>query len=83
MTYFSSSSSSPNNFMKQLSPFPQEVCLCENVAKAMIIAGSSLFTGAAIYINLCEHPARLELDNAGALKQWKESYGRAIYMQVF
>ncbi len=43
---------------------------------------TSLFAGAAIYINLVEHPARLETGTAAAVKQWRLSYRRATVMQA-
>ena len=42
----------------------------------------SLFAGAAIYINLVEHPARLACGTEVALRQWAPSYKRATVMQV-
>ncbi|MGH7646164.1 MAG: DUF1772 domain-containing protein [Gemmatimonadales bacterium] len=47
---------------------------------ATVCAG--LFAGAAIYINLVEHPARLECGTAAALAQWRPSYRRATIMQA-
>ena len=47
---------------------------------AMILA--ALFTGAAIYVNVAEQPARLALSNEAMLIQWKESYRRASLMQA-
>ncbi len=47
---------------------------------AILCAG--LFAGAAIYINLVEHPARLECGTAAALSQWRPSYRRATVMQA-
>ena len=38
---------------------------------AFLIA--ALFAGAAIYVSFVEHPARLALDDAAALAQWKPS----------
>jgi len=35
---------------------------------------STLFTGAAIYINLVEHPARMGCDTKIAFTQWAPSY---------
>lgn len=42
---------------------------------------ATLFTGAAGYITLVEHPARLELADAPLLAQWKPSYDRALPIQ--
>jgi len=42
----------------------------------------SLFTGAAIYINLVEHPARLACGTEVAARQWAPSYKRATVLQV-
>ena len=43
---------------------------------------AAIFTGAAIYINLVEHPARMSLGVAAALAEWKPSYRRATLMQA-
>lgn len=42
----------------------------------------TLFTGAAVYINLVEHPARLECTTEIAAAQWAPSYRRATRMQA-
>jgi len=42
----------------------------------------TLFTGAAIYINLVEHPARLSAGTDSAARQWTPSYRRATMMQA-
>jgi hypothetical protein len=41
-----------------------------------------LFTGAAVYISLVEHPARMSLSTEIAAAQWAPSYKRATVMQV-
>jgi hypothetical protein len=50
----------------------------------LIIAsiGSGLFAGAAIYINLVEHPARLACGTELAVKEFGPSYHRATIMQA-
>jgi hypothetical protein len=43
---------------------------------------ASLFAGAAMYINLVEHPARLACGTELAARQFAPSYKRATVMQV-
>ena len=43
---------------------------------------TALFTGAAIYISLVEHPARLLCPTAHAVEQWRLSYKRATVLQA-
>ena len=45
-------------------------------------ACAAIFAGAAVYINLVEHPARMSLGNAPALAEWAPSYHRATLMQA-
>lgn len=43
---------------------------------------SALFSGAAIYVLLVEHPARQKLDSVAQLTQWIPAYRRGTLMQA-
>ncbi len=51
-------------------------------AQRLATLASGLFTGAAIYINLVEHPARMQAGTELALTEFAPSYHRATVMQV-
>ena len=48
----------------------------------LAVLSAALFAGAALYINLAEHPARLGLETRVAAAQWAPSYQRATWMQA-
>src|SRR5438445_13499876 len=46
------------------------------------VLSCTLFAGAAIYVNLVEHPARMSLGTKTAATVWAPSYKRATVMQA-
>ena len=52
------------------------------VLQFVAVLASLLFTGAAIYINFVEHPARMGCSTELAATEWAPSYKRATLMQA-
>ncbi len=52
------------------------------IAEFIAVLAGGLFTGAAVYISLVEHPARMECGVELAATEFAPSYRRAMVMQV-
>ena len=52
------------------------------VVQFLAVVATALFAGAAIYINLVEHPARMGCSTEIAAAVWAPSYKRATVMQA-
>jgi len=56
--------------------------MMQQIAEFISVLACALFTGAAVYINLVEHPARMQCGVEIAATQFAPSYRRATVMQA-
>jgi hypothetical protein len=56
--------------------------IATTLAELIATLSSGLFTGVAVYINLAEHPARMQTGTRPALAEFAPSYKKATVMQV-
>jgi Domain of unknown function (DUF1772) len=52
------------------------------VVEFIAVLSAALFAGAALYISVAEHPARMGLGTRIAALQWAPSYKRATWLQA-
>jgi hypothetical protein len=53
-----------------------------HLAQFIATISAAIFAGAAAYINVVEHPARMSLETRAAVLEWAVSYRRATWMQA-
>ena len=52
------------------------------LAGQLALVAAALFAGAAIYVNVAEQPARLDLGDKALFTEWRSAYKRGFAMQA-
>jgi hypothetical protein len=71
--------SAPTRWPALRSPHTDEPTM---LIQGLAILATALFAGAALYVTLVEHPARMDCPTEVALAQWRQSYPRGTRMQA-
>jgi hypothetical protein len=50
------------------------------IAGSLALAAAAAFTGASLYVNLVEQPARLALEDAALIEEWEDSDHRGFVL---
>ncbi len=61
---------------------PEDMTSLVSILEFVATLSGSLFAGAALYVNVAEHPARMSLDTRSAALQWAPSYRKATWLQA-
>jgi Domain of unknown function (DUF1772) len=70
------------NLFFRVSPHSSEATKMRSAFEFLALCSCGLFAGAALYVSLVEHPARMSCGVVAAITEFRPSYKRATVMQV-